>query len=80
MTQRPIFDGWQSYCREVLPVSTTPEEVEQYRMVFFAGAQVALSAAFPGNDADAVREGAMNTRDMIKELAEFNATLRHGNA
>lgn len=78
MSKAPIERAWKSYLREVVPSDATPEQIWEYRMIFFAGAQSALHEAFP--ESGDPGEGAANCRAMMKELVEFNATLSHGNA
>lgn len=78
MSNDLIERAWRSYLREVVPHGATPKQIRQYRMIFFAGAQTALHLIIP--ESGEPSEGAAHARSMVLELAEFNATLSHGNA
>ena len=74
---KPIAKGWESYRRMVVPADAPPNQVEETRKAFFAGASILFEALMLALDpGDEPTEADLHTMaDIQAEIDEFGQNL-----
>lgn len=67
--------GWHSYLIDVVPPDSSPEQIENMRLTFYAGATHLFETLLLDADDEASGDDLDKLDDVEKELAAFRASL-----